>query len=88
MKNGIAEAYMAALAKKSPKLAQDMLESGKLDQTVDARYAKWKEPQNAAMLAGKESLEQIAARVHKSALEPQPASGRQEYLEGLLNIAE
>ncbi len=68
--------------------AARIIESGKLDQTVDARYAKWKEPQNAAMLAGKESLEQIAARVHKSGLEPQPTSGRQEYLEGLLNIAE
>ena len=40
---------------------------------------------NQAMLAGKESLDKIAARVHKSGLDPQPKSGRQEYLEGVLN---
>ena len=49
------------------------------------RYAKWEEPQNQAMLAGKESLDKIADRVLKSGLDPQPKSGRQEYLEGVLN---
>lgn len=65
--------------------AARIIESGKLDAAVDARYAKWKQPQNAAMLAGKESLDQIAARVHKNGIEPQPTSGRQEYLERLIN---
>ncbi len=37
------------------------------------------------MLVGKESLDAIALRVHRSGLEPLPRSGRQEYLESLLN---
>ena len=37
------------------------------------------------MLNGKESLDSIAARVLKSGLEPSPKSGRQEYIENLLN---
>ena len=37
------------------------------------------------MLEKGASLESIAARVHKDKIEPQPKSGRQEYLEGLLN---
>jgi xylose isomerase len=65
--------------------AAKMIEDGKLAKAVNARYAKWEEPQNKAMLAGKESLDQIATRVLKSGIEPQPKSGRQEYLEGLLN---
>ena len=65
--------------------AAKIIEDGRLDAAVEARYAKWKEPHNAAMLAGKESLDQIAARVHKDNIDPQPKSGRQEYLEGLIN---
>ena len=66
-------------------IAAKMIEDGKLATQVEARYAKWNEPKNKAMLAGKESLEEIAARVHRSGLEPRPVSGRQEFLEGMLN---
>jgi xylose isomerase len=65
--------------------AAKIIEDGKLQSEVDKRYAKWKEPQNAAMLEKGATLDSIAARVHKDAVEPQPNSGRQEYLEGLLN---
>lgn len=66
-------------------IAAQMMKDGKVEKAVAKRYAKWEEPQNQAMLAGKESLDKIAARVLKSGLDPQPHSGRQEYLEGLLN---
>ncbi len=66
-------------------IAAQMLKHGKLEKAVAKRYGKWDEPQNRAMLAGRESLEKIAARVLKSELEPQPKSGRQEYLESILN---
>ncbi len=66
-------------------IAAQMIRDGKMEKAVAKRYAKWEEPQNQAMLAGKESLDKIAARVHKSGLDPQPKSGRQEYLEGVLN---
>ena len=65
--------------------AAKMIEDGKLAKIVSDRYAKWNTPQNQAMLAGKESLDAIAARVLSSGLEPQPKSGRQEYIEGLIN---
>jgi xylose isomerase len=66
-------------------IAAKMIEDGKMDKALSSRYAKWQEPQNQAMLAGKESLDTIAARVIKSDLDPQPKSGRQEYLENVLN---
>ena len=66
-------------------IAAQMMKDGKMEKALTKRYAKWEEPQNQAMLAGKESLDKIAGRVISSGLEPQPKSGRQEYLEGLLN---
>jgi xylose isomerase len=66
-------------------IAAKMIEDGKLAKAVSERYAKWSEPANQAMLDGKESLEQIAARVHASGIDPRPKSGRQEYLESMLN---
>ena len=46
-------------------IAAKMIEDGKLGKIVAERYAKWNEPKNQAMLAGKESLDEIAARVLK-----------------------
>jgi xylose isomerase len=66
-------------------IAAKMIEHGKLANHVKARYAKWDEPKNSAMLDGKETLESIAARVHKEGIEPVPRSGKQEHLENLLN---
>jgi len=66
-------------------MAAKIIEDGKLKGIVDQRYAKWKEPQNQAMLSGKETLDSIAARVLSSGLDPQPISGRQERLENLVN---
>jgi xylose isomerase len=37
------------------------------------------------MLAGKRDLADIADRVEREGLDPQPQSGRQEYLENLAN---
>jgi xylose isomerase len=66
-------------------MAARMIEDGRLKSEVDRRYAKWNEPGNQAMLEGKESLADIAARVLKDGVEPKPSSGRQEYLENLVN---
>jgi xylose isomerase len=66
-------------------IAAKILEDGKLAKIVADRYGKWNEPKNQAMLRGKETLESIAARVHKEEIEPQPKSGQQERLESLLN---
>lgn len=65
--------------------AAAIIEDGALDQFVDTRYAGWNKPEAQKMLDGSYSLEDVAAYVDKAAIEPQPASGRQEYLENLIN---
>ena len=65
--------------------AAKIIETGTLDAEIKKRYAGWDKPENKAMLEKGATLEAIAARVHKDKIEPQPKSGRQEYLEGLLN---
>jgi xylose isomerase len=65
--------------------AAKIIEDGKVASAVDKRYAKWSTAENKAMLEKGATLDGIAARVHKNKIEPQPVSGRQEYIEGLLN---
>ena len=65
--------------------AARLIEDGKYDRFLAERYAGWDAPGSKAMLAGKLSLEEIAGRVAREALDPQPKSGRQEFLENLLN---
>jgi xylose isomerase len=65
--------------------AEAMIEDAKLMTIVDERYSGWKTAQNKAMLAGKESLDKIAARVEKQNINPAPRSGQQERIENLIN---
>jgi xylose isomerase len=65
--------------------AAAMIEDGKLDSFVADRYAKWNGSEGLEMLAGRRSLAEIADRVERAGLDPQPQSGRQEYLENLVN---
>ncbi|NBN65403.1 xylose isomerase [Microvirga tunisiensis] len=66
--------------------AAAMIEDGRLGGFVKDRYAGWSAPENAAILTGTVTLEALADRVHGASLEPQPKSGRQEYLESLVNL--
>jgi xylose isomerase len=66
-------------------IAAKIIEDGKLDAFVADRYSGWDGKEGRAILAGKRSLDDLAAYVHKRDLEPQPKSGRQEYLERLIN---
>ncbi len=65
--------------------AAAMIEDGKLEAAVEARYAGWSDPEARAMLAGERTLGQIAARVDAEAIDPAPRSGGQERLENLMN---
>jgi xylose isomerase len=65
--------------------AAALIEDGSFDKALDERYAGWKSAAAQAMLSGKESLADIAARVEKQNINPEPRSGRQEYLENLVN---
>ncbi|MEH6720322.1 MAG: xylose isomerase [Aurantimonas endophytica] len=63
--------------------AEQMLADGALSQPLADRYAGWQDGEAKAMLAGDRTLETIADRA--LGLDPQPRSGRQEYLEGVVN---
>ena len=65
--------------------AAAMIEDGSLTRHVDERYASWDGEEGRAVLGGARSLEDLAARVESAGLDPQPVSGRQEYLENLVN---
>lgn len=65
-------------------IAAKMFEDGKLKDAVSKRYAGWDKPEAKAMLEGRMSLEEIAARAEAENINPQPRSGRQEWLENLV----
>ncbi|MGI9493875.1 MAG: xylose isomerase [Geminicoccaceae bacterium] len=66
-------------------MAARMIEDGKLAAHVDERYAGWNSVEGQAILNGQRSLEDLANRVQAENIEPSPVSGRQEYLENLVN---
>jgi xylose isomerase len=65
--------------------AADMLDAGVLTVPLAERYAGWSGPEGRAILAGERSLADLADRAMAAGLDPQPRSGRQEYLESLVN---
>ncbi|WOI32378.1 xylose isomerase [Tritonibacter scottomollicae] len=67
------------------KAAVAMVEDGTLDQFVADRYAGWQGASAQDMLNGKLSLESIAEKVEAEGINPRPRSGRQEYLENVVN---
>ncbi|WP_283966996.1 xylose isomerase [Tritonibacter sp. AK171] len=67
------------------KAAAAMIEDGTLDQFVTDRYAGWQRDDAQDMLSGKLSLDDIAHRVEAEDINPKPRSGRQEYLENVIN---
>jgi len=70
---------------RSLKAAAAIIEDGTYDKVVDERYAGWQSAEGQAILNGERSLDDLAARVEKENLNPQPKSGQQEYLENLIN---
>ncbi|WP_207479092.1 xylose isomerase [Arenibaculum pallidiluteum] len=66
-------------------IAASMIEDGGLQRAVDERYAGWDGAEGKAILSGARTLADLAQRVESQDIEPQPRSGRQEYLENLVN---
>ncbi len=64
--------------------AAALVEDGTFDQFTADRYAGWGSGPGADILAGKLTLEQIADHAARAPA-PKPRSGRQEYLENLIN---
>ena len=67
------------------KAASALIDDGEFDRLLDDRYAGWNQGLGKDILDGKLSLADIAARVEAENINPQPRSGRQEYLENLVN---
>jgi xylose isomerase len=66
-------------------IAEKMITDNRLGQHVAARYAGWSTPFGQKILGGKLSLDQLATQVLSRNQDTAPVSGRQEYLENLLN---
>jgi xylose isomerase len=70
---------------KSLLVAQSIIDEGELDRRREERYAGWNESSAQDILDGKVTLQQIHDDLIQSGHEPQPVSGRQELLEGIVN---
>jgi xylose isomerase len=62
-----------------------MFGAGTLTTPLADRYAGWAGAEGRAILDGQRSLADLADRALTTKLDPQPRSGRQEYLEALVN---
>jgi len=67
------------------KAAAALIEDGTVDQFIDDRYSSWETSDGQQILDGKMSLEALAEKVEKEDINPEPVSGRQEYLENQIN---
>ena len=66
-------------------VAEKMIKDGALADRLRQRYAGWEGRLGKSILAGKTSLDDLAALVDDKSLEPRPRSGQQEILEDLVN---
>lgn len=66
-------------------LAEQMILDGRLEQALKARYAGWEAAVGQDILAGRVSLGALADQVLAKNADTEPVSGRQEYLENLVN---
>lgn len=67
------------------KAAAKMVEERTLSGFVDERYAGWAGAEGKKLLAGNLSLDAVADMVESRDVNPTPKSGRQEYLENVVN---
>ncbi|MBB4105470.1 xylose isomerase [Allorhizobium borbori] len=67
------------------KAAARMIADGALEKPLTDRYAGWSGARGKALLSGETSLEGVADLVLRENINPQPKSGRQEYLENVVN---
>jgi xylose isomerase len=66
-------------------IAEKMILDGQLDKHVQQRYAGWATPFGQDVMQGKFTLGSLAQQVLSHNQDSAPVSGRQEYLENLLN---
>lgn len=66
-------------------IAANMIEDRGFSDLLKQRYLKWRQPAGQALLSGELDMETITEQVLENNIEPKAISGRQEYLENLLN---
>jgi xylose isomerase len=66
-------------------IAEKMINDGQLDLHLAARYAGWDSGEGRAILDGRRSLSELADQVLAGNRDVRPVSGRQEFLENLVN---
>jgi xylose isomerase len=64
--------------------AAKIVEQGTYDALLKERYSGWQDEDAQLMLSGRMSLDAIAEKALQQAVQPKPASGRQEQIENLL----
>jgi len=62
-----------------------MIEDGTMDKFVADRYAGWETAAGKDILSGAATLDGLAESVEQNDINPEPVSGRQEYLENVVN---
>jgi xylose isomerase len=65
--------------------AAELIEDGALDAFVEQRYESWQGELGQRIRKGETTLEELAARAATLGTCPLPDSGRQEYLESVVN---
>jgi xylose isomerase len=65
--------------------AERLLADGGLDREISRRYAGWETARGKDILAGRTSLQDLADAAQAKNVDIPPTSGRQEYLENLVN---
>jgi xylose isomerase len=66
-------------------VAAEMIERGTLDRPRAERYRGWNADFGRSIVGGELSLADLEQQVATGAIDPRPASGRQELLENLVN---
>jgi xylose isomerase len=67
-------------------IAEKMMLDGRVADLVADRYAGWRDEFGQSVLAGKTTLDAVAARVLAGNQDTRPVSGQQEHYENLLNF--
>lgn len=65
--------------------AAAMIEGGELDNLVSERYAGWHSEAGKTLLSAGSNLEAISDAAVAAKIDPQPRSGRQEYVENIVS---
>ena len=65
--------------------AAEIIEDGRVDAFVEKRYASFKEGIGAKIVSGDTTLEELAAYAIDMGAPQLPMSGRQEYLQSIVN---